>query len=170
MNRFLPILIFTFLKMSFAAAQGIFQCHQVVATSGGSAVRQNIHFAWTVGETSIFTLKNASVGLSQGFHQPDLCRPTSSATDLPTNFEFQIFPNPTANLLHLRCTGDGLPSTLNFQIFNLLGRRTALAGVLPTGSEILQIDASSLLAGHYFLQVVAPSSGKILGTFRFVKI
>ncbi len=166
MHRF--AIFFLIFISSKITCQTILPCCDVLATTGSSAEKQGVFYAWTVGETAIFTVSNSVVTFSQGFHQPDLCKPEIiSAPDLPDNFTIEIFPNPTPSRLNIHFSGDAL-TQFNFQIFNVLGKKIGQNGQVFSDQNF-EMDCSNFPPGPYFLKLKTPS-GKSVGTFRFVKI
>ncbi|MFX1708086.1 T9SS type A sorting domain-containing protein [Chitinophaga sp. CC14] len=65
---------------------------QVVASTGGSAVIQNILFQYTVGEPIILPITDGRVLLTQGFQQPeDFTKLTPGVNPVKS---YILFPNP----------------------------------------------------------------------------
>lgn len=86
------------------------------------------------------------------------------------NFFFDIFPNPTSNILNLRINTTEL-SPLKVVIRNLLGE-TILIPIdksnYPIGEYTIPIDVSHFSSGVYFCTLFSPQ-GIITKTFMFIR-
>jgi hypothetical protein len=169
MIRFL--LLFSLLALTCrAAAQDLSLCRQVVGSTGTSAVEQGLLYQYTVGEVAVFTIRSnqADFTLTQGFHQSDVCLPTSSVDD-PTfaDWQIQVYPNPVADWLTVRWVapqGQGLQVAIVNQLGQVVRPRYTVSD-----DDIHLIDCGALPAGLYFLQLHDPVS-RAVSTVRFVRL
>lgn len=168
MIRF-QLFIFSFLFPLCIHAQGISFCQEVIGSTGGSAEKAGKFYAWTVGETAIFTLKNANtpLQLTQGFHQPDVCLPVSThSPEQWAGWDVQVYPNPAIDYLTLQYTAPD-ERLLQYSIVHTSGR--VIASTQPLSSYGSQIPCAFLPAGHYILQVQQLDNGAILN-IPFIKL
>lgn len=169
MNRFLiaALLACLFSTPSQAQSQDIDLCMQVLSSTGKSTVRAGRYYAYTVGESFIFTLEGQTTDFTQGFHQPDYCLLVStSAVDL-SDWEIQVFPNPTTDLLYIQYSADH-NGRLEAVVFDVLGHLMINSTSLnqPEGSSI---DCSTWQTGVYFLQLRDPVT-QAVATVRFIRL
>ncbi len=155
---------------AFAQSNNIGICNQIISPFGLSATKQGVNWAFTVGEPVILTFKSASLNrtLTQGFHQPDLCRSTSiRATDL-SDWQIDVFPNPTADFIYIRYNAPQRGQALRVTVRDLLGRPLP---AIPASSPVegLLLDATGWPPGIYLLHLQDPRS-RAQTTFRLVKV
>lgn len=168
MIRFL-LPIFCLLFPLFGTAQAISTCQEVIGATGGSAEKAGKFYAWTVGETAIFTLKNANapLQLTQGFHQPDVCLPVSTnSPEQWAGWDVQVYPNPAIDYLTVQYTAPD-DRSLQYSIVHTSGR--VITTSQPINRDGIQILCANLPAGQYVLQVQQPDSGAILN-IPFIKL
>jgi Secretion system C-terminal sorting domain len=151
-------------------AQDLQTCRQVIGTSGLSTTENGLRWSYTVGETAVFTVRNASNTyiFTQGFQQPDGCT-TSSVTDqnLADDWQLQIYPNPATDRVTIQFA---LPNdhALSCMVFNQFGQ-------LVKGPQLLteqngqQLDCSGWAAGMYFVRLEHPITRQTV-TARVVKL
>lgn len=168
MTRFF-LLIFGFLSPLFCYTQGISTCQEVIGSTGGSAEKAGKFYAWTVGETAIFTLKNPNVALqvTQGFHQPDVCLPVSTnSPEQWAGWDVQVYPNPAIDYLTVQYTSPD-DRGLQYSIVHTSGQVITTAQPINRGG--MQILCASWPAGQYVLQVQQLDSGAMLN-IPFIKL
>ena len=169
MNRFILTLIAA-CCVHIVCAQGIGLCNQVIGSTGRSVVKQGRTYAYTVGETVIFTLRKSNVDgiLTQGFHQPDLCAPAVSVNEAAglDDWNIQAYPNPTADLLTVQFSATKT-SALHATVVDLLGRTRMSVPNVPAQGHVL--DCTALEPGVYFLYLTDPSTAAA-ATLRWVKL
>jgi hypothetical protein len=83
---------------------------------------------------------------------------------LPGSSEVVLYPNPANELLYVHFP-QGLNLKKTYTIRNMLGQ-AALSGSMPSSSNTIAVDVSSLEAGVYLLSI---QSGVFSGSYRFVK-
>ena len=166
MNRLLSTLFWCMALPSVAFSQNLERCIEVVSSTGNHATRNNRKYTYTVGEPVVLTLRASRHKLTQGFHQPELCR-TVSTTNLDiSDWGIEVFPNPTADWLNVRFDA-GKGSGLRVSVLNLLGQTLLRDQALnPDG---LSLDCSSWHSGIYLLSVRDPKTNAT-GVLRFVKL
>lgn len=168
MNRFV---LFLFALPLFACpgfSQGVGLCNQVLSAGGKVFVQQGNNWAWTVGEPVIFTLGPVSnYILTQGFHQPDLCQSVSTDETALSDWQIEVFPNPTTDQLHVRFSADKT-GALRANVVDLLGR--VMISDLPLDTpEDSVLDCSGWLPGVYLL-LLQDTATKATTAVRFVRI
>ncbi len=150
-------------------AQPLSTCHEVIGSTGNATTENGLRYAYTVGETAIFTLKKQGTNfvLTQGFHQPDVCLPVS-VDDLEewNGWDIQAYPNPVVEHLTVQYAApDGSP--LMAQVFNAYGQ------VVRSGITIAQggytLACGDLQAGFYVL-VLAHKDKKTTVSIPFSKV
>ncbi len=167
MNRFLLLALLGYASPIIGQTQDIGLCYQVLASAGKSAVRAGRYYAYTIGEPFIFTLQGANTHLTQGFHQPEFCLLVSTqALDL-ADWQIEVFPNPTADFLHVRYSVER-SSHLEASVFDVLGQLIVddVSLAEPDGSLL---DCTAWQAGIYFLQLRDPAT-QAVATVRFVRL
>ncbi|MEM7368776.1 MAG: T9SS type A sorting domain-containing protein [Bacteroidota bacterium] len=77
-----------------------------------------------------------------------------------------LYPNPTADLLHIRLTGE-IPGDLGFRVFDLMGRDVGISRSIQDVDLSLEthLNLSSLSVGIYVLQITHRHKG-IIGAYR----
>ena len=127
-------------------------CMQVIGANGLSAKKLGKHYDATLGEviTATLSASDGTFTITQGFHQPE-CALSVSVNDLHAALPWQleVFPNPTASLLHLRYT---LPSSglLEARLWSITGELVADWKTVPESAEL---DCSALPSGVYLLDL-----------------
>ena len=119
----------------------------VVGSAGGyyqNVITGSLH--WTVGEVAVSRFVN-EIELAEGFHRTyfDLLVDTE---ELPSNWEVQVYPNPTVNWITV-----DFPPTERLQV-----RLFATSGQLLYQSDDFfsgtQLDMTSYPEGAYLLQLI----------------
>ena len=119
----------------------------------------NIH--WTVGEIAVDRTQNGIV-LERGFHHGQYSLLSTAVWTAPEiQFDLTVFPNPTADLVHLR--GDWLAAD-RLQVRDFLGRLISDQVMPPDQAEVSLGDEPS---GTYLLTIVR--AGRPLSTMRIVR-
>ena len=167
MNR---SLIFALIISGFylqANAQGNSLCQQVVAAAGKNAQQGNRYFSYTVGEPFILTLSSATQTLTQGFHQPEICKLVATDNIELAPWGIEVFPNPTTDFLTVRFEPQA-GERLYAQVYDLMGRMVLTSRTLdqPAGTKL---DCSDWQPGIYFLQLTN-ASGTATATHRLVRL
>lgn len=148
-------------------AQSAELCRQVISTAGVSAERQNIHYDYTIGEPIVATLQSSANSLTQGFQQADDCTTiTLSDVALPS-FSVSIFPNPTADYVHVQYEGAERLASVLVHILDVSGQ--VIHTQTDATVDFAAIDCTAMAAGSYYL-VFKNEVGAALGTFPFIKL
>jgi hypothetical protein len=167
MNRFPFLALFLCLSPGICLAQGAETCIQVISATGLSATQGGLTFSYTVGEPVIMTLSGNTRKLTQGFHQPELCKLVSTNNLDLAAWNIEAFPNPTADALTVRFS-DEKGAQLRASVFNLLGQVMLADQPLsqPDGSRL---DCTSWQPGVYILQLQDPTTRGV-ASVRFVRL
>lgn len=167
MSRFLLFALLGCTVPVFAQSTDIDLCYQVVATSGKSVVRAGRYYAYTIGEPFITTLLGSPNHLTQGFHQPELCVLVATHDLDLADWQIQVFPNPTADFLHIQYSADH-NGPLEAVVFNMLGQ-LMVKNIPLDQPDDSQLDCSTWQAGIYFLQLRDPAT-QAVATVRFIRL
>jgi len=151
--------------MSFA--QGYQNCIQVISASGKTATQGGLTFSYTVGEPVITTLVGNTRIVTQGFHQPELCKAVSTANPALEAWNIEVFPNPTAGHLTIRYT-ENQGRELHATVYNLFGQVMIDDCILNRPEGVL-LDCSNWQSGVYILQLKDPETLSS-GSVRFVRL
>ena len=73
---------------------------EVISSVGNSFVNGAYQLDWTLGEPATFTLTDGSRLLTQGFHQNNFTITSLDVVD--KNYDFTVFPNPTADIIQIK--------------------------------------------------------------------
>lgn len=128
----------------FAGRSAVAQ--QVFATAGDAGAGTGLQVAWTIGEPIVNTGTSASIIATQGFHQPPADFSTA-IVPVTTNADWQLFPNPTRDLLQLNTTSSDAHHAV---VLNALGQRVG-AWPINTTASVWPVD--HLASGAYRLHV-----------------
>ncbi len=142
-------------------------CTQVIGSAGKSATQGGLSFSYTIGESVITTLTGNSRILTQGFHQPELCMPVSTHNLDLADWDIEVFPNPTADILTVRyATEKSRP--LHATVFNLYGQVLIANQVLSQPGGTI-IDCAALQPGVYLLHLQDGDTAAS-ATVRFIRL
>lgn len=168
MNRFLLPALLACLSPILSQAQELDLFNQVLGAAGKSAVRAGRYYAYTIGEPVILTLEGSTMDLTQGFHQPDLGLSVATHDLDLADWQIEVFPNPTADFLHVRYNATDRSDRLEAVVYDVLGRLVLDRVPLdrPDGSRL---DCTFWQAGVYFLQLRDPATQGAF-TVRFVRL
>jgi len=142
---------FTFLTLlclsfQWACSQSI--QNDVVASSGGTSILENLQLSWTLGESFTETYQHDNMLISQGFHQPLLIVMDIPNHELPAlNVEF--FPNPTRDILHVELPGTATEENYLLILLDINGK-TILSENICNDNKY-ELDFSHLNQGIYLL-------------------
>ena len=167
MNRFLSFALFLCLFSNRSLAQDYETCIQVISASGKTGTQGGLTFTYTVGEPVITTLSGDTRKLTQGFHQPELCTVVSTKDFDLADWDIEVFPNPTANVLTVRFS-NAKGNTLRASVFNLLGQ-AMLTNRPLTQPEGSRLDCAAWQPGVYILQLQDPSTSGV-ASVRFIRL
>ncbi len=168
MNRFVTVLFVLFTLSRVASAQNVGLCNQILASAGKISIQQGNVWAWTAGEPVIFTLGPVSnYILTQGFHQPDLCQAVSTDETALSDWQIEVFPNPTSDQLHVRFSAEKT-GALRATVVDLLGH-IVLSNLTLDTPESSTLDCSGWLPGVYVL-LLQDADTHATATVRFVRL
>ncbi len=135
---------------------------EVAATAGGTQQASGFgSLHWTLGEPVIETRTQGSVRLTQGFHQLQVST-VDAAEPEAGSLALNVFPNPTANILHVEAAHSG---PLDWQLLDVSGRLLAAQTLRDVGG--LSIDLQPFPAGVYLLRI--GGGQHTVRTFKVVK-
>ncbi|MCW5921298.1 MAG: T9SS type A sorting domain-containing protein [Saprospiraceae bacterium] len=168
MNRYLQLALFLCLaSYSASHAQDYESSIQVISASGKTGTQNGLTFSYTVGEPFITTLSGNSRKLTQGFHQPELSTSVSVNNPDMADWNIEVFPNPTTDVLTIRFS-DTKDSALRATVVNLLGQ-VMMANQPLTQPDGSRLDCTAWQPGIYILHLQDPST---LGmtSVRFIRL
>lgn len=167
MNRYLFLALSLCLSSGISLAQGAETCIQVISSTGLTATQGGLTFSYTVGEPAITTLAGNTRKLTQGFHQPELCKLVSTNNLDLAAWDIEVFPNPTADALTIRFS-DEKGAQLRASVFNLLGQ-VILSDQILTQPDGSRLDLAAWQPGVYILQLQDPATRGV-ASVRFVRL
>lgn len=144
----------------------------VLASAGTESKSAGLSLSWTLGETAVLSRATPRGFLTEGLHQPSLVIHTLA--DLPdflptsslSTFSWQVYPNPTADVLSVRFADKAIASDL--QVYDAHGR-LAISRSLVTDESTLELDFGSYAPGIYWL-VARDAQGQVLQSLQCVKL
>jgi hypothetical protein len=157
----------------------------VVASAGTVMVSTVGQIQFTVGEIATATLIGVGSQVSQGFNQglnvvqvvpiareavgevqdfTDSQKAADRILDQKMGIEFNLFPNPTSDFVHIARKGNP-EMNLNFEVVDIKGQ-TLNTGILE--GEETRVDFTTLASGSY-LVFVRSQDGSFSKTYRVVK-
>jgi len=145
-----------FLAVVFAweTSQAQSLSRQVIGSLGSYTETSDLSLSATAGQTAYATTITGSFTLLQGFQQPDDVVTTHIRPDLPIVVDYEIYPNPTDDVLHLRMSSPEWVS-LEVKLLDMTGRELSartkeLAG---QGKLATTLSMAGLPAGSYILSI-----------------
>ena len=143
----LTILLVFGCQVGFAQS-GFVNSPTVIGNSGETFIQDNYNLSFTIGEIAIQTFTQNQIILTQGFHQEDY--QITQINELNNNFDINIFPNPTKDIINIDCNITNSKADLYIKdtrgaiIYFLLDFST---------NEIQRIDFSQFSPGVYFIEI-----------------
>ncbi len=141
----------------------------VISSYGNFGSGTTGNLSSTLGEPMVATFTASSNILTQGFEQPD----DAVMTAVPDNSSDQfisVYPNPATD----RLTIEGITASgpVELKLADISGR-VMISKYVDGNSgsqEVDQLEIKDIKSGVYFLTVAEKNSGKIIRTFRIIKI
>jgi hypothetical protein len=165
MNRFTLAALCSLWGLSSLFSQNPSLFNQVIGATGRTGVNQGRHFAYTVGESAIWTgIGNARI-LTQGFHQPEQTRLVYVGEPDLSAWNIAVFPNPTADVLNVRFSTEK-GTYLLATVFDAAGR-VVLSDERLSDGEVL--NCRHWQPGLYFLVLTDPAS-RASAITRFIRL
>lgn len=160
----LLILLMCLAFLPWADAQTI--SRQSINSFGGSSNAPNMEH--TAGEAVIFTRSQASVILSQGYHQTYTMGFVGSQEFVIDRFGISLFPNPTNSTLNIGYSnGSKSNNGLRLSVYNCSGQLVLSdADILKSSSEIYQLNIANLSSGIYYIHL---SNGSFQSNHKIIK-
>ena len=149
------ILIFTF-QVSFGQS-GFINSPIVIGNSGETWIQSNYNLCFTVGQIVIETHAQNQTIFTQGFHQDSY--QITQLNDLNTDFDVNIFPNPTSDIINIDCNVDNERGDL--YIKDMKGSIIYFLLDFPTNNKQI-LDVSKFSTGVYVLEIILNSKTKIV--------
>src|SRR6056297_2383004 len=146
------VLLFFLFVCGFATAQNV--QNDVVASGGGHATAGNLDMEYTIGEPVVETVGDATLIVTQGFHQPGLMETSIENNSL--NVEVGVFPNPTQSTLIVDLP-DKQDHEFSWTLYDMQGKQLA-SELITTGKNVISMQAYS--NGNYVLMVKNRTNGK----------
>lgn len=147
-------------------------CASSNSGTGVFASGQSFCMDWTIGEAVVETVNSTQVLLTQGFHQYDdkvRCDTIVSSEAGAGEFSISplIFPNPTADVLGVRC--DLMQYHDVILVLTDLKGNTVFYKALQTAWINERIPLEHVSAGEYFLRIIL-ADGTLISTNKIIKI
>lgn len=156
MDRLLHVFFIVFFIFSGLQAQSFSTCAEILASGGGSNTVGNRYFAYTIGEPVVVTQAGQARVMTQGFHQPEICK-LVAVHDLDIEaLQLSVFPNPASHQFNIRYK-TGISDHLEARVFDLWGRIQRASFPLTSGNHT--IICQDWVPGIYFLQIFQPDNG-----------
>jgi hypothetical protein len=142
---------------------------QVIGSAGSYQEAGNLKLSATVGEAAYTKVIEGTLTLFQGFQQPDGDDPVNLEDGLPVEVSYQIYPNPTADRLHVKVR-TSQPITLRFRLLSVKGQVVPVPPDQLRGSGDLSgsLSLQGLPAGPYLLQIT-DAQGQVVKHHRILK-
>lgn len=140
----MKIITLSLLLCSFAFGG---KSQSVIGSVGGGGTVGAVNLNYTVGEAVVSTIKNNSITLNQGFHQPRYVV-TAIAETFPEG-AVKVFPNPTSAILEVQLKDIDLEN-ITISLTDVAGRKINASKVRTAN---WQTDISGLADGFYLLKV-----------------
>lgn len=151
------IILLILLSSAFSFAQQDF----VIAGGNGSGSGGAVSFS--LGQTAITELNGANGAMSQGVQQPIEIY-TLSASSFVSDYEMNLFPNPTVHSITLTLSNSINFNQLSYEMYDVTGKQIQIGKI--TNSETV-IDVSQLASSIYILKI--NESGTNVKTFKIIK-
>jgi hypothetical protein len=154
-------LLITFISIAFCSnAQQL--APSVICNASGTLNNGTTNVYWTIGETIVETMQSGNNQLSNGFQQANYI--ITAIKNNKTQYDIQLFPNPTANFLNLKINSSQLKN-VRYQIFDVQGKMIKEDALQ---NELTAIDCSQLMPAVYWLKL-EDAAHELVGTFKIVK-
>lgn len=138
----------------------------IVSPAGSTYHANELTLDWTIGEVVITSMQTSSMGVSQGFHQPNIS--VVSVQPIPEELgTVAVFPNPFSNDLDINIQYS-IPQKGVLKLFDFTGK---IIWKQPfEGIDIVErLSTTSFPAGTY-LFVVSIGETPFVYTYQLVKM
>jgi len=138
-----PLLLLFLLFITSLSFGQIMLQNQVLGTNGKFYSNKVMSMEYTVGEPFTNTLTTSNLGVTQGFHQPNLKLISHVGVQEVSNFSLNVYPNPFLNQFTI-----ALPTneTVYISIYDVMGK---LIHEQTLGDIENVIDLGFLASGNY---------------------
>ena len=137
------LIIFTLFLTAFGYSQTAVK-KSSIDSGGAIATNGNTGVVYTIGEVAIQENTQGNTHVSEGFIGPDL-RQSLGITDEVLFNDFKVFPNPTADIIHINFIKS---SDYSLQVSDMNGK---ILLVKNTDQLTNTLDMSRLARGTYLL-------------------
>lgn len=164
------LLLTSCLFVTLSASAQVSLERQVIGSTGNFSTSSTMQLSSTVGEAVTQTLISGTLVLTQGFQQADRNYWQTGTEDLlELVVSYEVFPNPTSDLLTVRLESEKLVQ-LQLQLFDLSGKKLAGFEKQLSGQGQLesQFSLSSLSEGIYLLTFL-DAEGQVLISHKIRK-
>ncbi len=152
MKHLLISLLAVMLTQGALQAQSL--SRQVIGSLGSYTETADLSLSATAGQPAASTTITGSFTLLEGFQQPEGLVPTGIESPEAVVVTYQLYPNPTEDVLHLRLSS---PEWLSLQIRlqDMTGREISALTQTLRGQGALETNLSlaGLPAGSYVLSI-----------------
>lgn len=126
----------------------------VIGSSGAQFASSGGFLDWTLGEIMTETYRQSNHFFTQGFQQPATIR----VTGIEDEESLWVYPNPTADVLHVKTVENG---DYVFELFNLQGQRIIeQKATTINGTHLHKIDLTNFSVAVYLLRISNTTTGK----------
>lgn len=143
----------------------------VIGSTGNFTLNAGYSLSATTGEAVVQTIGNSSDILTQGFQQSEDFS-TSISETLPSGVTFNIYPNPTSELLVLDIHSSTSAINYLYKLTDVLGRNVSPLSTFEQRNDDARIlfNMGQLPAGIYFLHISSDENQSINHSFKISKI
>ena len=166
-NLFIIILLFLSVKViSQNSKPDANYFMEAIITSGSDASGNSGNVSYSIGQVFFTYIGQKSVyNLAQGIQHQELAEASIKPEDIEAIPQIFIFPNPTADFIHVNMKGfESENGNLTYALFDLQGRIVMQNKMERTETHI---NVSQLRTSIYILQVYVEK--KVLKTFKIIK-
>ncbi len=169
MKHSIPLLLV--ILSCFSAQAQVELDHFVITPLGGHSFDSTFSVSYTMGQVEVQTLvsNNGTLILTQGFQQPEMLG-VGVDDELEILVNYQIYPNPTPGIVHVKLTTNRLVD-LQLEMVNLLGQPIGIPAQHQkvTGDWETSFDLEGAASGYYFL-MLRNEQGEIAGAWKVHKL
>lgn len=149
------ILTCLFLVPWFVNAQVV--SRSLIGVAGHNFTNSNLQVSYSVGEPMVMSYNTSGLILNQGFQQNGAPFSTVGVVESSNYLDVSIFPNPSANLVHVEVPFVNLKS-IQLNLFDASGKRISCSRELNSKGYTLNIE--HLSPGLYFINIQVNNQNK----------
>lgn len=149
MKKF-SLIVFSFFLIKISISQSL--TPEVVSSHGGFSAAGGNSLSYTTGQVASATLSQSGRILTQGFQQP-----VKKSTGIPVvektdNFEYNLYPNPTADYANLEIKSESIKH-FKLDIMDLNGKILQSGFAFNTNNGPVNINMTQLPSGLYLMRL-----------------